>query len=313
MIDGASRILVVRLGAMGDVIHALPAVATLKRAFPEARIAWAIEDRWSPLLEGNPHVDEVLRIERGSIEALRRNYDRVREGRFPVAVDFQGLLKSAAVVFFSRAKLRFGFQHTRERLARTFYSHAIPVRETHVVDCNLGLAEACGARERLMAFPLPLGAPEGDLPDGPFVLASPIAGWRSKQWPLKYYEALAARMDVPLVLNGAPSAASELHSLRGCLVHLSGLPGLIDATRRAAAVIGVDSGPLHLAAALGKSGVAIFGPTDPSRNGPCGGAIQVLRSPNAVTSYKRSSEISPSMREILPDAVLAALQSERRT
>jgi hypothetical protein len=118
-------------------------------------------------------------------------------------------------------------------------------------------------RSLLRTFAIPQGAPEGKLPDGRFVLASPLAGWGAKQWPLKSYEELAAKLDVPLVVNGAPGSASELGSIRGAHVHLSGIDGLIDATRRAHAVIGVDSGPMHLAAALGKPGVAIFGPTDP--------------------------------------------------
>ena len=155
---------------------------------------------------------------------------------------------------------------------------------------------------------LPPGAPEGDLPEGRFVLVSPLAGWGSKQWPLEFHEELARRLDVPLVANGPPDAADLLARIRGAHVHLSGIAGLIDATRRAQAVIGVDSGPLHLAAALGKPGVAVFGPTDPARNGPYGGTIRVLRNPGALTTYKRRPAGDESMRAISPEAVLEALQ-----
>jgi heptosyltransferase-1 len=112
---------------------------------------------------------------------------------------------------------------------------------------------------------------------------------------------------MPLVVNGPPQAAGLLASVPGAQLHLSGVAGLIDATRRAYAVIGVDSGPLHLAAALGKPGVAIYGPTDPASHGPYGGSIRVLRWADAVTSYKRRSEIDESMRAITPLAVLEAL------
>src|SRR5579863_8973549 len=105
---------------------------------------------------------------------------------------------------------------------------------------------------------------------------------------------------MPLVVNGSPDAAPLLRRIRGAHVHLSGVPGLIDATRRAYAVIGVDSGPLHLAAALLKPGVAIYGPTNPARHGPYGGSIRVLRWADAATSYKRRSEIDESMRAITP-------------
>ncbi len=298
------NILVVRLGAMGDVIHTLPAAATLKQAFPDARLSWAIEPRWSVLLEGNPYVDEIVPIERRSLAA----YTQMRKMSFDLAVDFQGLLKSAAVVFLAGSKRTFGFDRTRERLAGLFYGSRIRVSSAHVVDRNLELAAACGAGKPVLEFPLPAGAPEGEVPDGRFVLASPLAGWRSKQWPLEHYEQLASRLDVPLVLNGPPCSEAELRNAGRCRVHISGIRGLIDATRRAAAVIGVDSGPLHIAAALGKPGVAIFGPTDPARNGPYGQSLRVLRSPSATTSYKRIGDISPSMREITPEAVLAALQ-----
>jgi len=160
---------------------------------------------------------------------------------------------------------------------------------------------------------LPEGAPEGDLPPGDFLLACPLAGWPSKQWPLESYERLAAlvrrQWNIPLVLNGPPSAAGVLNSVKGVTVNLGGLPGLIHLTRRAIAIIGVDSGPLHLAAALAKPGVAIFGPTDPARNGPYGTSLRVLRAPSAATSYKRRPEIDPSMRAIPPEQVFDSLRS----
>jgi len=152
------------------------------------------------------------------------------------------------------------------------------------------------------------------LPAGRFVLASPLAGWGAKQWPLERYAELARllrqELAVALAVNGPPQAASQLEAIAGAIPHLSGLPGLIDATRRAAAVVGVDSGPLHLAAALGKPGVAIFGPTDPARNGPYGGSLEVLRDPAAATSYKRRSEPDPSMLAITPAMVFESLRRQ---
>jgi heptosyltransferase-1 len=175
------------------------------------------------------------------------------------------------------------------------------------VDQNLELAEAAGATNLLRMFPLPPGEPEGQLPEGRFVLASPLAGWGSKQWPIEYYEDLAKRIDLPLVINGPPDSKPVLATVRSARVHLSGIPGLIDATRRAHAVIGVDSGPMHLAAALGKPGVAIFGPTDPAANGPYGGSLHVLRDGASKTSYKRRAAIDPSMTSISPAAVAREL------
>jgi heptosyltransferase-1 len=303
-------ILVVRLGAMGDVVHTLPAVAALKNAFPNARLSWAVEERWAPLLDGNPAVDRVVLIRRGSLSGLARSRRDLRSENYDLALDFQGLIKSALVAFSARPNRTFGFHRAqvRERAAVLFYSRQVPVHGAHVVDKNLDLACAAGASNRSPEFPLPLGEPEGALPHGGFVLASPLAGWRSKQWPMEHYARLAELLgDAPLVLN-APPGAGLPPAPRNVLYHFSGLAGLIDATRRATAVVGVDSGPMHLAAALGKPGAALFGPTDPARNGPYGGSLRVLRDASAVTTYTRGQEIDPSMLRISPEQVMEILK-----
>jgi heptosyltransferase-1 len=308
----SSRILVVRLGAMGDIIHALPAVASLKHSFPGSRLTWVIEPKWAPLVEDNPFIDRVVLLRRDGVAGLLESWRSLRAERYDFAVDFQGLIKSALVAYAARPDRIFGFDHTqlRERAAALFYSHETFSRAAHVVEKNLDLAAAAGASNLLRTFPLPAGRPEGALPAGDFVLASPLAGWRGKQWPIEHYRALGARLErelgIPLVLDGPPGSGLE---------HCSSLPGLIHATRRAAAVVGVDSGPLHLAAALAKPGVAIYGPTDPARNGPYGDSLRVLRSPAAVTTYKRGRSIDESMRAVSPGQVFEALKTmlgERR-
>jgi heptosyltransferase-1 len=302
------NILVVRLSSMGDVIHALPAVASLKHSFPRSHVTWVIRQRWTPLLANNPFVDEVIPFERtlaGIVETRRE----LRKTRFDLAIDFQGLVQSALVAAAARPDRIAGFHRSqvREKGATLFYSLCVQAHAQHVVDRNLELAAAAGASSLLYTFSLPEGSPEGNLPEGKFVLASPLAGWGSKQWPVEFYQELASRLDVPLVVNGPPDAAEILIKIRGAHVHLSGIDGLIHATRRAQAVIGVDSGPLHLAAALSKPGVAIFGPTDPLRNGPYGGTIRVLRSTGVATTYKRAAATHDSMRAISPEDVLEAL------
>src|SRR5271157_2285378 len=191
-----TRILVVRLGSMGDIIHTLPAVASLKHSHPASRLTWAVEPRWALLLAENPFVDRLVTIRRDSPGGMIESFRALRAERYDFAVDFQGLLKSALVASLA-----------------------------------------------LRSFPLPPGEPQGDLPPGDFVLASPLAGWPSKQWPLEHYRALAVRLGrelaIPLVLDGPPGAGFT--QIPEALTHTSGLPGLIYATRRAAAVIGVDS------------------------------------------------------------------------
>jgi heptosyltransferase-1 len=304
------RILVIRLGAMGDVIAALPAVASLKHSIPHSKITWVVEPKWSVLLEGNPYVDSVMHLDRRTLSGLGSAWRELRSARFDLAVDFQGLIKSALVATIARPERIFGFNaaHARESPASWFYSTKVQIRSHHAVERNLDLAAAAGASSILRTFPLPAGQPEGQLPDGDFVLASPLAGWGAKQWPLEYYSKLAQLLrkewGLPLVIN-----AGEPVRVEGADTHVSGISGLIHATRRAAAVVGVDSGPMHLAAALAKPGIALYGPTDPGRHGPYGGTFRVLRSPTALTNYKRTAEPDPSMRAITPDQVFEALEA----
>jgi len=294
---------------MGDVIHALPAVGSLKHSFPHSRLSWVIKPRWAPLLEGNPFVDEIIPFDRSAREILATRR-LLRRERFELAVDLQGLIQSALVAASARADKIVGLARTqaRESFAALFYSTAVRTSAVHRVDRYLELVAAAGASNLLRTFPLPSGKPEGSLPAGPFVLACPLAGWGSKQWPLGHFAELAGRLSVPLVVNGPPDAADILGRIDGAQVHLSGLQGLIDATRRAQAVVGVDSGPVHLAAALGKPGVAIYGPTDPATHGPYGGTLRVLRSAGAVTSYKRRLSDTGSMRAVSPSEVAEALE-----
>lgn len=307
-------ILVVRLGAMGDIIHTLPAVATIHARYPQAPITWLVESKWSGLLDGNPNVARIVPLVRGSAGDVLRSLGPLRSSSYGIAIDFQGLLKSSIAARLSRAREIVGYARAecRECLASVFYSREVRTSSSHIVDKHIELARAAGAAEPVREFALPEGRPEGELPEGDFILCNPLAGWRAKEWPLDRYAALARRVrdefGATLVLNGPAASAPEFELVPGAHIHVSGLSGLIHATRQARAVVGIDSGPLHLAAALGKPGVAIFGPTDPARNGPYGESVVVLRSPAAVTSYKRKDDYDPGMLAIDADAVVDALR-----
>lgn len=302
------RILIVRLGAMGDVIHALPAAAALRREFPTAHIAWAIEPRWAPLLNDNPHINEVVPLDRKQWSSVKAACRQLRRQPFDLAFDLQGLIKSALTAAVSGANRIAGYHRSqlREWPAAFFYTETTRTTAAHIIDQHLQLA---GAPNTQADFPIPPGTPEGVLPETPFVLAAPFAGWPSKEWPLERYADLAKLIPMPLVLNAHPAAETRIKAVPGTHPHISSIAGLIDATRRARAVIGVDSGPLHLAAALGKPGVAVYGPTDPARNGPYGGSIRVLRHAQAITSYKRRDTTDPSMLAITPAMVARELEA----
>lgn len=279
------RVLVIRLGAFGDVLHAMPAATALARS--GAEVTWVVDRKWAPLLRACPLRTVAFdRRVAGDVIGVARD---LRGVGFSAAYDFQGLVKSALVGRVSGAPRRVGFvsSYLRERAAGWLYTERVAPLGEHVVEHNLSLVGLAGAE-----FPLPSGTAVEGLPEGPFVLASERAGWRAKEWPTENYTALEKRLGVPLVRNRAEWDLDQL----------------IYATRRSAAVLGLDSGPMHLAAALGKPGVALFGPTSPERNGPYGGTITVMRAPGAETTYKRTQEIAASMRALGVGAVLEALE-----
>src|SRR5579864_6799104 len=172
-----TRILAVRLGAMGDVLHTLPAVASLKHSHPASRLTWAIEPRWAPLLENNPFVDRIVLVRRDSPRHILASLTDLRAEHYDLAVDFQGLIKSALVASLARPDRIFGFDNSqlRERAAGVVYSDRTVAASAHVVDRNLDLAAAAGAANTIRSFPLPEGQPQGLLPASDFVLASPLA------------------------------------------------------------------------------------------------------------------------------------------
>ena len=307
-----NSILAVRLGAMGDILHALPAVASLKKTFPDKRIIWVVARKWIELLEGNPNIDELVPFDRQSIGALAKTWRRLRAVQPEIAIDFQGLIQSALVGRLARPKLYIGLtkSQAREPLAAVFYTRHVKAKGPHRIERNLQLAAAAGAGMLVKESWLPPGRPEGELPTGPFILASPLAGWGSKQWPLPYYDELGKRLRVQgleLVANVPAGHERDVENLAHVRVHSSSISGLIDATRRAAGIVGVDSGPMHLAAALGKPGVALFGPTDPAQNGPFRCRMTVLRAPDAQTTYKRRAELDESMKKISAERVTEEL------
>jgi heptosyltransferase-1 len=300
---------------MGDILHTLPAVASLTLSFPNKKLVWLVGRRWCDLLAGNPSIDEIVSFDRSALGAfwnLRRELQSLRP---ELVFDFQGLLQSALAGRMAGASRFYGFDKevAREPLASFLYTNRVHVTGPHRIERNLQLVQAAGAQHLTEESWIPEGTPEGSLPSGPYVLASPFAGWQSKQWPLSMYEGLGQRLrkkGLELVINLPNARAKE--SFRNLLVHPSSLAGLIHATRRAAAVVGVDSGPLHLAAALKKPGIAIFGPTDPAQTGPFKSPMEVLRHGNAETTYKRERDVHASMAAISVEEVAAALVNSLR-
>jgi heptosyltransferase I len=323
-----ARFLLVRLGSLGDVIHALPAASALRDAFPEARIDWLIEPKWQRLLEGNPDLTEIISLEKKSAGGLITTTRKLRAARYACAIDFQGLYKSALPAFASGAPRRIGFPSTyaREGFASLFYTDRVNPRGAHKVDHNLTLAAAAGARPSPPRFPLTL-RPEDEKQVAQelarhnlenFYVLNPGGGWRSKCWPPERYGELHHRLAVQHNWRGVVTFGPGEEDLAEELISAAGdsapvalplsLGPLMALLRRAKFVVSADTGPLHLASALGAPVVGLFGPTDPARNGPYGGQNVVVRNPSkSETTYRRGASYSSPMLSITVDQVVDAV------
>ena len=339
------RLLIVRLGSMGDVFHTLPAAVALRHAFPEATLGWIVEERWAELLctlseprcgprsLRRPLLDCVHAVNtkqwRTSWLSLQ-TWERVaaasselRAQRYEIAVDFQGALKSAALARWSGAPTIYGFAQPRENAASMFYTSQVIAHGQHIVEQNLSLAEAVARR--------PLEVRTVDCPwddaaqkycedwlrreaISAFILLNPGAGWGAKQWPAERYGHVAKRLredGLPSLINVGPGeellARAVEGASRGAAHVLScSLSELIAFTRRAKLFVGGDTGPMHMAAALGVPVLGIFGPTNPVRNGPFGTRSIVLRSPLSPTTHARRAAPDSGLLEITVDQVVAA-------
>lgn len=343
------RLLIVRLSAMGDVIHTLPAVLALRTAFPNAHIGWLIEERWAELLCApgavrrgprsslRPLVDEVhtLNLKEwgkslrsfSTIQRIAKIWNDVHGVGYDTAVDLQGAMRSAVLARWSGARVVCGAAQPRESPASLWYTRKVLAEGRHVVEQNLSIAKAMTENEtglsgEHISSRIP-SDPQVEARVGQhleqhgirdFAILNPGAGWGAKRWPAERYGEVAQALDkmhiCPLVNYGPGEEQlfrAVLAASRGIARPTkSSLTELIALTRRARLFIGGDTGPLHLAAAMRVPVVAIYGPTDPARNGPYGTHSIVLRSSQSLTTYTRRTEPDEGMFAIGSDTVVAA-------
>lgn len=331
------RLLVVRLGAMGDILHSMPAVTALRQAHPEWMMGWAIEPQWRGLFSASraePWTAEMPLVDRlhlvpakawarspftsETLRDIRRVRRELRALEYDVAVDFQGAVRSAMVARWARTGRVVGEERPREFAAKWFFNEKVATHGVHVIEQSLEVAGAICGEKLAMTMPLlprdPVAEANAAELKQPFVLLSPGAGWGAKRWPADRYGAVAQRMaeaGFGVVINSGPAeehlAREIVESSGGAAQIISPeLPELIAATRRASLAIAGDTGPLHLACALGKPVVGIYGPTDPARNGPFHCANRVLRHPESVRDHARRSEPEAGLLTITPGAVTDA-------
>lgn len=329
------RFLVVRLGSLGDIVHTFPAVAGLRESFPQSGIVWLTHPRWKALVASSELATDIWEVETRAYSSVRNILARIRKSGFTTAIDYQGLWKSAVLPFLGRIPRRIGFssRSVREFGVPLLYTDRVRTTQAHIVDLNGELSQRAGARSGVAAFSLSISSLQEasasqllrNLNINRYVVLSPAGGWRSKCWPPERYGALCQQIHADLglrcVLNQGPGEEDCIAAVKtasgdatpvACSTSLEQLMALL---RNALCVVGGDTGPLHLAAALGTPVVALFGPTDPARNGPyrpCGDTAKdiVLRSPQAVTTYKRGDQPDPSLLQLEVATVFDAVRRQ---
>ena len=363
------NILIVKLSAIGDVIHTLPSLAALRRLYPSAEITWVVEEHAADLLKDHPDLDRVIISRRKTwVQEFRRGrfatplkemqafYRALRCRPYDLVIDFHGLLKSAVIVALSGGRRRLGYNSLQE-LSGLFYNEKIPEdMGKHAVDRYLDFIRSLAAGRREPAdcltvapvFTITTGQEErrrvaalldehaalltvregleverigsggAGNPERRFVAVNPVAFWETKLWEEEKFAELCDRirleMGIPVILTGGE--AGPLERIRARMktraVNLGGRTTLRELAclyEQAALVVTTDSGPMHLAAAVGTPLVALFGPTDPRRTGPYGPGHRVIRRElTCMPCFRKRCETKQCMREIEVREVFTAVQ-----
>jgi len=338
------RFLVLRLGSLGDIVHTFPAIAALREQFPRADIVWLTHPRWHLLVKSSGLASEIQNVEPRAFRSLRRAIAQIRVSHWDAAIDYQGLWKSAALPFFGGVQRRVGFSSStiREFGVPVLYTERVKANTTHIAEQNGELSVRVGAQR--VAAPFSLCVPlenESTVRShlarcgvDRYIVLSPGGGWRAKCWPADRFGELCREIRKSLglrcVVNFGPGENDLAEAVRAAsgdaepLLYDGELGQLMALLRNAMCIVGGDTGPLHLAIALGTTAVALYGPTDPARNGPyhvtpkvtCGRAASgchfgddiVLRATTAATSHSRNDQTDPSMLAINVAGVFAAVR-----
>ena len=332
------HILLIKPSSLGDIVHAMPTCAAIRRAYPKARLTWLVKRAWHGLVERIDGVDRVWPVE-STLTGWLSQVPLLRAERFDLVVDLQGLFRSAAIGRLSGSSLLVGFANGREG-SPWFYSKRVPVPqlEMHAVDRYLLVAEAVGAGES--------GAPEfrfripktdhdevdrllsrSGVPSGTSWVAMNVsARWPTKRWPAESFAEVADRLRQDgcgaVVMIGGPEERAEVAAVSAMMktpaIDLTGattvglLPALLS---KASLLMTNDSGPMHIAAAIGTPVVALFGPTSAVRTGPYGMGHSVLtgKVPCSPCFSRTCHNTQPleCLRTVLPEQVLAAARAQR--
>ena len=326
------KILVVKPSSLGDVVHSLPFLNALRESFPKAEIHWLIAKGLEDLLTGHPMINKIWVINkdmwkklshiRDSLHELRILLKGLKEEKYDIVVDLQGLLRSGIITAFTAAPLRVGFQEAREG-SRFFYTHTIKGgKDVHAVDRYLKIACFLGCDTSYILFPFPLcNYPSPPLPfTGDYAVMVPGARKPANRWPAHRFGELSSLLPIKTLVIGS---REDIHltdvvveTSKGNAVSLAGktdLKSLIEVIRGACFVVSNDSGPMHIAAALGIPVFALFGPANPIRTGPYGRGHTVIREDvSCAPCYRRTCHDLRCMEKLSVEKVLEAMKKHKQ-
>ncbi|MBE6099393.1 MAG: glycosyltransferase family 9 protein [Anaerovibrio sp.] len=292
-------VLVVKLSAIGDVIHALPVSYAIKETYPEAKVTWVVEPPAYDILKDNPYIDNIIVFEKKKFKSMRgflQNYGPftkiLNADKYDASLDLQGLFKSAAIAWSAKAPIRLGTCNMREMSHKVSRPVVGPNANGHIVERYLDVVRELGCQVNKVVFPMEISqrdqqAAEGAMQqagirmENPYVVLAVGANWPNKRWPTRYYAKLSDwlydRKIIPVIIGGGmldSTLAGEIDAEAEIppiiLVGKTTLKQLAHVIKNAKAVVGGDTGPVHLAAGLGVPTVMVMGPTDANRNGPYG-------------------------------------------
>jgi len=335
------NILIVKLSAMGDVIHTLPSLSALRRIYPEAHITWVVEEAAADLVKNHPYLDAVLISGRKSWRKNFRNgqfkkplqemssfIKNLRQRHYDLVIDFHGLFKSSMIVFLSGGKRKLGYDSLQE-LSGLFLNEKIPEdMNKHAVDRYLDFPRYLGAKVDRAQFVLPSDKEAEEqmqnllrkyyLEDKIFIAINPVALWETKLWNNEKFARLADlindELQMKVVFTGSEKEPIEkitsLMTNKG--INLGGQTSLLELAclyKKAQMVISTDSGPMHLAAAVETPVIALFGPTDPARTGPYGAGHNIIKAELSCNPcFLKKCSTRKCMADISPQQVFAAVK-----
>ena len=346
MSKGFNYILIMKPSALGDIVQALPAFSVLRKSFPDAEISWLVRPEFAPLLENHPHLTRVIHFDRkflgkawfhpGAFAAMLSLFRRIRRCQFDAVFDFQGLFRTAFLARISGCKKRFGLADAKE-LSRFFYTHRVkkPADSPHVVDHYMNLVRAAGAAELDIEFILPRDAraeesvrrmlARNSITSQQYAVLVPGSAHADKCWPIDRFAELAAKLScdhkLPIVATGSPSEAPLVERLVqwadvpiGNLAGRTSISELIALLRNAILVVSNDTGPGHIAAALGRPMVMIFGKSNPLRVAPYHRAKTIVAiDPKGRGLLPDSTNPLHNIRQITVDEVYQKVQMQLNT